>query len=345
MLSYEELRVELKNKQYTWLVTGVAGFIGSNILEELLTLNQKVIGIDNFSTGTRDNISEALKEAKYEENSNLFNFIEGDISDKELCISIMQDIDFVLHQAALGSVPRSIKDPISSSESNITGFLNILFASKESKVNQLVYASSSSVYGSNQDLPKQEHKTGDVLSPYALTKSINEQFSEVFAKTYNFPSIGLRYFNVFGKRQNVLGPYAAVIPKWIMCLLDNQRPEIYGDGLTGRDFCYIKNAVQANLLAAMTTNESARGQVYNVALNDITSLNDLFLMIKEILSDLKHENIQINPEYKDFRPGDIKSSQADISKIEKYLGYKPAYRIKAGLQETVEWYLDNYKKK
>lgn len=345
MLSYKDIKLELKNKQYTWLVTGVAGFIGSNLLEELLSLNQKVVGIDNFSTGTRKNINEALLDAKYDENSDLFHFIEGDVSDKGLCIAAMQGIDFVLHQAALGSVPRSIKDPLSSSESNITGFLNILFASKESSVSQLVYASSSSVYGSNLDLPKKEDNVGEVLSPYALTKSINEQFAEVFAKTYNFQSIGLRYFNVFGKRQNVLGPYAAVIPKWITSLLDNQRVEIYGDGSTGRDFCYVKNAVQANLLAAMSNDKNAKGQVYNVALNDITSLNHLFLMIKEILSELKQETIQINPEYKEFRPGDIKSSQADISKIKKHLGYNPAYKIRAGLQETIKWYLDNHQKK
>lgn len=345
MSVYEVTKKELLKKQYAWLVTGVGGFIGSNILEELLKLNQKVIGLDNFSTGNQTNIDEALKDANYDLSTDLFTFIEGDVSNAELCLSVTEGVDFVLHQAALGSVPRSIKDPIASSESNVTGFLNILFASKESKVRQLVYASSSSVYGSNEDLPKQEDKIGEVLSPYALTKSINEQFAEVFAKTYNFQSIGLRYFNVFGKRQNILGPYAAVIPKWITSLLENQKVEIYGDGLTGRDFCYVKNVVQANLLAAMTTNESAKRQVYNVALNDTTTLDNLFSMIKEILSHLKQENIQINAEYKDFRPGDIKSSQADISKIEHYLGYKPAYKIKSGLQETIEWYLDKYKKK
>ncbi len=345
MSLYEGIKKTLIKDQHTWLVTGVGGFIGSNILEELLVLNQKVIGIDNFSTGSQFNIDQALKDSNYKDSLNSFTFLKGDIADHEFCRTITKGVDFVLHQAALGSVPRSIKNPLASSQSNITGFLNMLYASMEANVKQFVYASSSSVYGSNEELPKKEDNIGEPLSPYALTKLNNEQFAEVFSKTYDYHAIGLRYFNVFGKRQNILGPYAAVIPKWITALLDNKKAEIYGDGNTGRDFCYVKNAVQANILAAMTDNARAKGQVYNVALNDITNLNDLHRMIVEILSNLQDKNIEIKPEYKDFRPGDIKSSQADISKIQSLLDYSPSHKIKEGLEETIEWYLNNLKSK
>ena len=341
MSLYEDIKETLVKEKYTWLVTGAGGFIGSNILEELLRLNQKVIGIDNFSTGSQFNIDQALIDSNYEDSSKLFTFVKGDIADQELCRTITKGADFVLHQAALGSVPRSIKNPIASSESNITGFLNMLYASMETNVKQFVYASSSSVYGSNEELPKKENNIGKPLSPYALTKLNNEQFAEVFSRTYNYHAIGLRYFNVFGKRQNIHGPYAAVIPKWITALLQSKKAEIYGDGYTGRDFCYVKNAIQANILAAMCDNEKAKGQVYNVALNDITNLNDLYEMIVEILAKLQSNTIKGKPEYKEFRSGDIKSSRADISKIQSFLGYSPSHKIKEGLEETVKWYLQN----
>ena len=341
MSVYEVTKKELLKKQYAWLVTGVGGFIGSNILEELLKLNQKVIGLDNFSTGNQTNIDEALKDANYDLSTDLFTFIEGDVSNAELCLSATEGIDFVLHQAALGSVPRSIKNPLDSNNSNVSGFLNMLYAAKEERVGSFVYASSSSVYGSDVSLPKVEENTGEPLSPYALTKSINEQYSEVFSKTYDFNSIGLRYFNVFGKRQNIHGPYAAVIPKWITALINEEPVQIYGDGLTSRDFCYVQNAVQANILAALSKNSKASGRVYNVALNDTTSLTDLYTMIKSILINYTSSEIKHNAEYLDFRSGDIKSSQADISKIVSDLGYVPSHKIKEGLMETVKWYIDN----
>jgi len=343
MSAYHKVKQHLKKNQHKWLVTGAGGFIGSNLVEELLKLDQIVVGLDNFSTGYKSNIEKALQDAEYDEASKLFSFVEGDVTDKDLCISITDDIDYILHQAALGSVPRSIKNPLSSANSNITGFLNILFAAKESGVKQLVYASSSSVYGSNEELPKVEDKIGEPLSPYALTKLINELFAEVFIKTYDYKPIGLRYFNVFGKRQNIQGPYAAVIPKWITALLQDSEVEIYGDGYTSRDFCYIKNVVQANILAATTNNPSAKGEVYNVALNDTTSLNDLFYMMKNLLSEILGRNLSLDPSYKDFRPGDIKSSQADISKIKSFLDFEPEYKIKEGLLETIEWFADNHK--
>ena len=343
MSAYQRVKEHLRNNEYRWLVTGAGGFIGSNLVEALLKLNQNVIGLDNFSTGYKLNIKKALKDAEYKEKSGLFSFVEGDVSDKDLCLSLSDNVDYILHQAALGSVPRSIKDPLASANSNITGFLNILYAAKESKVQQLVYASSSSVYGSNEDLPKIEDKIGEPLSPYALTKSINEQFAEVFSKTYNYQPIGLRYFNVFGKRQNIQGPYAAVIPRWIIALLEDQEVEIYGDGYTGRDFCYIENVIQANILAATTNNTLAKGEVYNVALNDITNLNDLFDMMKELLSEILGRKLSLDPSYKDFRPGDIKSSQADISKIQDLLDFEPEYKIREGLLETIKWFADNHR--
>ena len=341
MTTYSNLKKDLEQNQHTWLITGVAGFIGSNLLEALLKLGQKVIGLDNFSTGNKLNLDQVLKDANYIESSSLFEFIEGDVSNYELCLELCSKADYVLHQAALGSVPRSIKNPIASNNSNVTGFLNILNASKESDIRRLVFASSSSVYGSDLTLPKVESKIGEPLSPYALTKVINEKYSKVFSDTYEFHAIGLRYFNVFGKRQNIKGPYAAVIPKWITAMIRGEQVEIYGDGHTGRDFCYVENAIQANLLSALSENKEAQGQIFNVALNDITSLNDLFDMIKSILSEQTNTEVNVSPKYLDFRPGDIKSSQADINKLINLLGYKPSHKIKDGLIETVSWFLKN----
>jgi UDP-N-acetylglucosamine 4-epimerase len=341
LLDYNKAKDHLKNNQYTWLITGAAGFIGSNLLENLLKLNQKVIGLDNLSTGSKDNINKAIEDSGLSQKNELFKFIEGDVSDYTTCKKYTAGVDFVLHQAALGSVPRSIKNPLDSNNSNVSGFLNMLYAAKEESVESFVYASSSSVYGSDVSLPKVEENTGEPLSPYALTKSINEQYSEVFSKTYDFNSIGLRYFNVFGKRQNIHGPYAAVIPKWIIALINEEPVQIYGDGLTSRDFCYVQNAVQANILAALSKNSKATGRVYNVALNDTTSLTDLYAMIKSILINYTSSEIKHHAEYLDFRPGDIKSSQADISKIVSDLGYVPSHKIKEGLLETVKWYIDN----
>ena len=289
MTKYEELQEYLKNNQTSWLISGVAGFIGSNLLEKLLVLNQKVIGLDNFDTGYQKNIDEAINDANEivgKDVSKNFKFIKGDIKSFNDCKQACRGVDYVLHQAALGSVPRSIEDPISTNEANIDGFINMLVASKDSKVKRFVYAASSSSYGDNVDLPKVENMIGNPLSPYAVTKLVNEHYASVFAKNYDFKTIGLRYFNIFGKRQDPNGAYAAVIPKWISSILNKESVYINGDGETSRDFCFIDNAVQTNILAALTKNSEATDQVYNVALNDKTSLNELYGMIEDILINL-----------------------------------------------------------
>ena len=286
MNKYEHLQEYLQNNQMTWLVTGVAGFIGSNLLEKLLILNQKIIGLDSFDTGYQNNIDEAIQDANRavgKDTSHNFKFVKGDIRNLDDCVNACNGVDYVLHQAALGSVPRSIEDPIITNEANIDGFINMLVASRDAKVKRFVYAASSSSYGDNSDLPKVEHMIGNPLSPYAVTKLVNELYASVFAKNYGFKTIGLRYFNIFGKRQDPNGAYAAVIPKWIASIINNEDVFINGDGETSRDFCYIDNAVQTNLLAAMTENDSATDQVYNVALNDRTSLNELYQMIEKNL--------------------------------------------------------------
>jgi len=344
MAEYEKLQEYLKDNQSTWLITGVAGFIGSNLLEKLLILDQKVVGLDNFDTGYQHNIDQGIEganKATGKDLSNNFKFIDGDIRELEDCRKACSNIDYVLHQAALGSVPRSIKDPISTNRANIDGFLNMLTASKNAGVKRFVYAASSSTYGDHPDLPKVEDKIGKPLSPYAVTKVVNELYANVFAKTYDFKTIGLRYFNIFGKRQDPNGAYAAVIPKWVSAILHKDNVFINGDGETSRDFCYIDNAVQMNLLAATTDNDRAVDQVYNVALNDRTSLNELYQMIEERLVQKVDGLSKKQPIYREFRAGDVRHSQANIDKAQMLLGYRPKYTISKGLDEAIDWYINS----
>ena len=335
MNRYKKVQEDLFIHPKKWLITGVAGFIGSNLLESLLKLNQKVVGLDNFSTGSKDNLTQVRSEVS-EKQWNNFTLIEGDICHYETCSKAVHKVDYVLQQAALGSVPRSIANPLRTNASNITGFLNILEASKEEKVKSFTYAASSSTYGDNLSLPKVEEKIGKPLSPYAVTKYVNELYAQVYSQTYGFKSIGLRYFNVFGKRQNPNGAYAAVIPKWITAMYNNENIYINGDGSTSRDFCYIENVIQANILAA-TSNEKAKNQVYNIALGDRTSLNQLFFFIKESI-EKNYLIYSKKPIYRSFRPGDIGHSQANITKAIKNLQYNPQDKVRPGLQSTIEWY-------
>ena len=342
MTKYEKLQEYLKNNQSIWLITGVAGFIGSNLLEKLLILNQKVVGLDNFDTGYQHNIDQAIEDAENASGKSLsgnFNFIKGDIRELKDCQKACNGVDYVLHQAALGSVPRSIEDPINTNRANIDGFLNMLVAAKDAKVKRFVYAASSSTYGDHPDLPKVEDKIGNPLSPYAVTKVVNELYASVFAKTYGFKVIGLRYFNIFGKRQNPNGAYAAVIPKWVSAILNSEDVFINGDGETSRDFCYIDNTVQINLLAATTDNDKAVDQVYNVALNDRTSLNTLYQMIEERLIQRTDALKKKEPIYRNFRAGDVRHSQANIDKAKELLGYQPKYMISEGMDEAMDWYV------
>jgi len=341
---YKKLKEELQKKQSTWLITGVAGFIGSNLLEHLLKLDQKVVGLDNFATGYQYNFDEVKSIVSEKQWSN-FTFIKGDIRDLSSCSNACAGVDYVLHQAALGSVPRSIEDPITTNENNISGFLNMLVAARDAKVKRFVYAASSSTYGDHPALPKIEENIGKPLSPYAVTKYVNELYADVFAETYDFKTIGLRYFNIFGPRQDPAGAYAAVIPKWVAGFINKEKIFINGDGETSRDFCYVKNAVQANLLAATTNNPDALNQVYNVAVGDRTSLNTLFASIQGNLLEFAGSLDKVNPNYRDFRPGDVRHSQADISKAQTLLGYKPMYRINDGLKEAMQWYVDFFKHK
>jgi UDP-N-acetylglucosamine/UDP-N-acetylgalactosamine 4-epimerase len=344
MTKYEQLQEYLKDNQSTWLVTGAAGFIGSNLLEKLLILNQKVVGLDNFDTGHQHNIDQAIEDANKatgKDLSNNFKFINGDIRDINDCKQACDGVDYVLHQAALGSVPRSIEDPINTNRANIDGFLNILVASKDANVKRFVYAASSSTYGDHPDLPKVEDKIGSPLSPYAVTKVVNELYANVFAKTYGFKAIGLRYFNIFGKRQDPNGAYAAVIPKWVAAILNKEDVFINGDGETSRDFCYIDNTVQMNLLAATTDNDEATDQVYNVALNDRTSLNKLYQMIEERLIKRTQGLEKKEPIYQDFRAGDVRHSQANMDKAQTLLDYHPKYMIGKGMDEAMDWYVNS----
>ncbi len=344
MTVYESLKQYLQAEQRVWLISGVAGFIGSNLLESLLKLNQRVIGLDNLSTGYQCNLDEVQNSVAPEQWAN-FNFIKGDIRNIDDCRRGCEGVNYVLHQAALGSVPRSIENPIATNQSNIDGFLNMLVAARDAQVSRFVYAASSSTYGDHPDLPKIEHKIGRPLSPYAVTKLVNELYADVFARTYGFKSIGLRYFNIFGRRQNPLGAYAAVIPKWIVSLINSEPVHINGDGDTSRDFCYVDNAVQANLLAATTTNENALNEVYNVAVGDRTSLNQLYIYLRDSLAQkLPHLN-SVKPVYGGFRTGDVRHSLADISKGHKLLGYLPSHKVREGLIEAMQWYLDNLGKK
>ncbi len=338
MSKYQQVLNDLQASPKTWLVTGVAGFIGSNLLETLLSNNQKVVGLDNFATGHQYNIDQ-VKAIITPEQWQKFTFIEGDIRDLKTCVKACTDVDYVLHQAALGSVPRSIEDPITTNENNISGYLNMLVAAKDCNVKRFVYAASSSTYGDHPNLPKVEDIIGSPLSPYAVTKLVNELYAEVFEKTYGFKSIGLRYFNIFGQRQDPEGAYAAVIPKWVSAILKSEPVYINGDGETSRDFCYIKNVMQINILAATADNEDAANQVYNVALNHRTTLNELFYFIQEKLMARVPELKATQPVYRDFRAGDVRHSQADISKAKKLLGYEPTHVIDEGLEEAMDWYV------
>jgi len=337
MSAYKLLKNSLLATPKTWLVTGCAGFIGSNLLEQLLKLDQTVIGLDNFSTGKQCNLDEVQAIVSIERWAN-FTFIEGDIRDLATCHHSCSGVDYVLHQAALGSVPRSIDDPITSNASNVTGFLNMLVAARDADVKRFVYAASSSTYGDHPGLPKMEDQIGRPLSPYAVTKYVNELYADVFGRCYGLGSIGLRYFNVFGPRQDPDGAYAAVIPKWIASLLHHDPVYINGTGETSRDFCYVENTVQANLLAATIENPEAVNQVYNVAVNARTDLNQLFSLLRDGLS-VRHTDLKnIQPVYRDFRAGDVLHSQADISKAGRLLGYDPTHTIEQGLEEALEWY-------
>lgn len=339
MTRYEQIKAELLASPKTWLVTGVAGFIGSNLLEHLLKLNQKVVGLDNFATGHQHNLDEVQSLVTAEQWQG-FNFIEGDIRNYEDCEKVIANngsvVDYVLHQAALGSVPRSIADPVTTNAANITGFLNMLQAAKEANVKSFTYAASSSTYGDHPALPKVEENIGNPLSPYAVTKYVNELYAGVYARTYSFKTIGLRYFNVFGQRQDPNGAYAAVIPKWTASMIQGEDVFINGDGETSRDFCFIENTVQMNILAA-TASDEAKDAVYNVAVGDRTTLNDLY---KSIQSALKECEISATAEpiYRDFRAGDVRHSQADVDKAVNNLGYAPEYRILQGISKAMPWY-------
>jgi UDP-N-acetylglucosamine 4-epimerase len=338
MPSFNLIKKNLQKNPKTWLITGVAGFIGSNLLETLLELNQNVIGVDNFSTGNKENLEEVQSIVSTKQWSK-FIFLKGDIANLKLCELACKNVDYVLHQAAMGSVPRSIKDPIKTNKSNITGFLNILVAAKNAEVKSFVYAASSSTYGDHKKLPKREHIIGNPLSPYAVTKYVNELYASVFFTSYNFNSIGLRYFNVFGKRQTAKSTYAAVIPKWIDAIIQNNEIFINGDGKTSRDFCYIENAIQANILAATTRNQDSLNNIYNVAVGDRTSLNELYKILQESISKYKktpHDKLK----YRDFREGDVRHSQADITKARNLLGYNPVFKVRDGLAKTVGWHIE-----
>jgi UDP-N-acetylglucosamine 4-epimerase len=338
MQIYQDRLEYLQAQPTTWLVTGVAGFIGSNLLETLLHLGQRVVGLDNFATGYQFNLTE-VEERVTPEAWQQFRFIEGDIRDLSTCREACTGVDYVLHQAALGSVPRSIEDPITTNECNITGFLNMLVAARDARVRRMVYAASSSTYGDFPGLPKVEEQIGNPLSPYAVTKLVNELYADVFDRAYGFATIGLRYFNIFGQRQDPDGAYAAVIPKWFAGLLQNETVFINGDGETSRDFCFIDNCVQANILAA-TTGEEVAGQVYNVAFGERTTLNELFLLIRERVANRAPSVATAEPVYRDFRAGDVRHSLADIGKARRLLGYAPEFSIQSGLDKAADWYMD-----
>lgn len=329
-----------KGAAQTWCVTGVAGFIGSNLLEALLKSGQRVTGLDNFSTGHRNNLDQ-VKDAVSREQWKQFKFVEGDVRRLGDCRRSTRGAQVVLHQAALGSVPRSVENPLASHDSNVTGFIQMLVAARDAGVRRVVYASSSSVYGDDDRLPKIEKRTGCPLSPYAATKSMSEIYAGVFARCYGMQTIGLRYFNVFGPRQDPDGAYAAVIPKWIAAMIRNQTVEINGDGKTSRDFCYIANVVQANLKAAAATKTGAINQSYNVAAGERTTLNQLFHLLRAGLRPRCPHLDEFKPVYRDFRPGDVRHSQADIGKARRLLGYQPTHDIRSGLAEALDWYVAN----
>jgi len=341
-MDFQQRQEQLRVHPQTWLITGVAGFIGSNLLETLLRLDQKVVGLDNFSTGFQHNLDEVrslVDDGQWQR----FTFIEGDIRDLNTCRAACKGVDYVLHQAALGSVPRSLEDPITTNENNISGFLNMLVAARDAEVARMVYAASSSTYGDHPDLPKVEDKIGNPLSPYAVTKLVDELYGRVFARTYGFATIGLRYFNIFGRRQDPDGAYAAVIPKWFAGLLAGEEVFINGDGETSRDFCYIDNCVQANIMAATTDNPEAADQVYNVAFGERTSLNELYTLIQDRVRVHYPQAATAKPVYRDFRAGDVRHSLADISKARRLIGYHPQYNIATGLDEAAAWYIKRFR--
>ncbi len=335
--AYESICTQLQQSPKTWLVTGVAGFIGSNLLEKLLKLDQTVVGLDNFATGYQRNLDEVQALVSPEQWLR-FRFIEGDIRQLETCQRACTGVDCVLHQAALGSVPRSINDPITTNSVNIDGFLNMLVAAREAQVSSFTYAASSSTYGDHPGLPKVEDRIGKPLSPYAVTKYVNELYADVFARSYGFQTIGLRYFNVFGRRQDPDGAYAAVIPKWAAALLKGVTVFINGDGETSRDFCYVDNAVQANILAATTQNPEAKNQVFNVAVGDRTTLNTLFGLLRENLQTYG-VSPDVQPTYRDFRAGDVRHSQAATDKAQSMLGYAHSHRLGDGIRDAMPWYV------
>jgi len=340
MSAYDDLQSRLKGKPMRWLVTGAAGFIGSHLVAKLLSSGQEVIALDNLATGHRRNIDEVNSMAEEAARGRL-RFIEGDICDTKICEEACDGVNFVLHQAGLGSVPRSLEHPADTHAANVTGTLNIMIAARAAGVKRMVYASSSSVYGDDEGLPKLESRTGQPLSPYALSKAMCEGYSKVFWRCYGFSSLGLRYFNVFGPRQDPEGPYAAVMPKWISALRKGSPVFINGDGSTSRDFCYVANVVQANLLAATADHPDLGCQVFNVAFGDRTTLNELFYAIREGLFEGDSTLCDVQPMYREFRPGDIKHSQADIGEARRLLGYEPTHDIRAGLREALAWYVAN----
>jgi UDP-N-acetylglucosamine/UDP-N-acetylgalactosamine 4-epimerase len=338
---YEKLQQRLQTNSRTWLVTGVAGFIGSNLLEALLSMDQRVVGLDNFSTGFKHNLDEVhslVNDAQWKR----FTFIEGDIRDLKKCRQACAGVSYVLHQAALGSVPRSLENPSLTNDTNINGFLNMILAARDAEVEGFVYAASSSAYGDHSGLPKSEAKIGRLLSPYAVTKYVNELYADVFARCYDFRTIGLRYFNVFGRRQDPNGAYAAVIPRWFAGLINGETVFINGDGETSRDFCYIDNCVQANLLAAVANDPQVTNQVYNIAFGQRTTLNELFIMIKTLVQKTNPAAQNTQPIYRDFRPGDVRHSLADISKAKELIGYAPQFSVEQGLQIAAKWYATKF---
>ena len=337
--TYNRTKEDLIKNPQTWVITGVAGFVGSNLLEALLKLNQNVIGIDNFSNSSGNNLTSV--QASIKENWSNFTFYEADIRNLDDCLKVCNGADFVLHQAALGSIPRSIANPIATNDSNINGFLNMLLAARDSNIRRFIYAASSSTYGDHPALPKTEDRIGRPLSPYAVTKYVNELYADVFGKIYGMETIGLRYFNVFGPRQSPNGAYAAVIPKWINSLLSGNACIINGDGSTSRDFCYIDNAIQANILAATSTNVNAVNQVYNVACGASTTLNELHQTLVRNIAKHNCQTIESKPNYQDFRDGDVLHSLADITKAKKFLGYNPLYSAEEGLENTANWFIKN----
>ena len=329
------LTERLRGRKLTWLVTGSAGFIGSQLVERLLRLGQHVVGLDNFATGHRANLEE-VERLVGPQAWRQHRFIEASIVDPAACREACHGVDVVLHQAALGSVPRSIADPVPTHQTNVTGFVNMLVAARDAKVQRFVYASSSSIYGDDATLPKVEAITGEPLSPYAASKQANELYADVFARCYGIQTVGLRYFNVFGARQDPEGAYAAVIPRWIRAILTGEPVEVNGDGETSRDFCYIANVVQANLLAGLTGEPRALNQVYNIAVGEKTSLNGLLEILRMLL------RTDFEPVYRPFRAGDVRHSLADISLARERLGYAPTHSLASGLREALSWYVNRF---